>query len=93
MQLVDLYLNGETSGKEIADAYGIHPNMLYKWSREYTKEPGESFPGRGHLKPEDTEKRKQEREVADLRMQVEIFKKALAIFFWQIKRFYLPRRR
>lgn len=80
LQLVDLFLNGDTSGKEIADQYGIHPNMLYKWAREYSKEPEESFPGRGYLKTEDAEKRKQEREMADLRMQVEILKKALAIF-------------
>ncbi len=39
-----------------------------------------AFPGKGNLKPQDEENRRLKREIAELREENEIFKKAAAIF-------------
>ncbi|RPI54694.1 MAG: transposase [Deltaproteobacteria bacterium] len=54
--------------------------MLRTWKRKYREDPEGSFPGKGHLKPQDEEFRKLQKENANLREDREILKKALAIF-------------
>jgi transposase len=59
--------------------------MLGNWKREYLKDQGGSFPGKGHVRPEDEELLRLRRESADLREERDILKKALAIFSRQGK--------
>ena len=39
-----------------------------------------AFPGKGHMKPEQEELRRKDREIAKLKMERDILKKAIAYF-------------
>ena len=65
---------------EVARDLGIHVNLLYLWKRELSEDPEYAFPGHGNLKPSDEELRRLQRELADVREERDILKKALAIF-------------
>jgi transposase len=58
----------------------VHENVLRKWARELTADPGQAFPGHGHLKPEQLEIDRLRREVAKLKAERDILKKAAAFF-------------
>ena len=65
---------------EVARSLGIHENLLHIWKKQHLEDPAGSFPGKGHQKPEDEELRKLQKEIASLKEDKEILKKALAIF-------------
>jgi len=64
---------------DVAQALEIRPDMLRKWKRKLEQDGSGAFPGSGRLKPEDEELRRLRREVARLRMERDILKKAVAI--------------
>jgi transposase len=71
------------SGRTVADvarSLGVHENQLHKWKRQYREDPAGSFPGKGKVKPQEEELRRLQKENAELKMEREILKKALAIF-------------
>ena len=68
------------SVSQVALDFGIHENTIYKWMRQYSKDPKGAFPGKGRLKPQEEEYRKLKRENEILKEEREILKKALAIF-------------
>jgi transposase len=79
-EAVRLATDGGRKVAEVARSLGIHENLLHTWKRKYTEDPAGSFPGKGHLKPEDEELQKLQKENANLKEDREILKKALAIF-------------
>ncbi len=58
----------------------VHENVLRKWVREYGDDPSQSFPGKGQMKPEHLEVERLRREVAKLKAERDIQKKAAAYF-------------
>ncbi|CAH0340466.1 IS3 family transposase ISAtu4 [Rhizobium sp. CECT 9324] len=58
----------------------VHENVLRKWVREYGDDPSQSFPGKGQMKPEQLEIDRLRREVAKLKAERDILKKAAAYF-------------
>jgi len=64
----------------VARELGIHPNVLYRWRKEYLNDRVESFPGQGKMKASDEEVARLRREVAQLREERELLKKALVFF-------------
>ncbi len=58
----------------------LHENLLRKWVRELSADPQQAFPGHGQLKPEQLEIEKLRREVARLKAERDILKKAAAYF-------------
>ena len=58
----------------------IHENMLRRWVKELTADPAQAFPGHGQLKREQLEIERLRREVAKLRAERDILKKAAAFF-------------
>ena len=58
----------------------VHPNVLRKWAREMSVDPAQAFPGPGQMKPEQLEIERLKREVAKLRAERDILKKAAAFF-------------
>ncbi len=54
----------------------VHENMLRKWIREHGSDPVQSFPGHGQMKPEQLEIERLRREVAKLKAERDILKKA-----------------
>lgn len=69
------------SGKtitEIADNLGIKRELLSRWKKELADETKKAFTGKGN--PRDEEVARLKKEIADLRMERDILKKAMAIF-------------
>lgn len=58
----------------------VHENVLRKWVRELQADPQQAFPGKGVMKPEQAEIDRLKKEVAKLRMERDILKKAAAYF-------------
>lgn len=77
---VRLVLDGSRSVREVSRGLGINENLLYRWKKQFTEDPENSFPGKGHLKPEEEEIRRLKKELSDAREERDILKKAVAIF-------------
>ena len=58
----------------------VHENVLGKWVKEFAADPGQAFPGHGQMKPERLEIERFRREVAKLKAERDILKKAAAYF-------------
>ena len=58
----------------------VHENVLRKWVRELAADPKEAFPGKGVLKPKQADIERLKKEVAKLKMERDILKKAAAYF-------------
>lgn len=80
---VELYINSDKTGQEVAGDLGISPEALYKWKRRYLASSDDCFPGTGHRQPgtpTEEEIRRLKAEISDLKMERDILKKAAAIF-------------
>lgn len=80
IEAVRLSEESDVSVYDIARELGVHPNTLYKWRHQYLVDGEEAFPGHGNLKAGDDEVRQLRRELARVREEREILKKALAFF-------------
>ena len=58
----------------------LHENVLRKWVREASGDPQHAFPGHGQMKPEQQEIDRLRKEVAKLKAERDILKKAAAYF-------------
>ena len=65
---------------EVARNLGVKPNILTRWIREYKADQKYAFPGLGRMKEPEEELRQLRKELADVREERDILKKALAIF-------------
>jgi transposase-like protein len=63
-----------------AEDLGIHPTQLRNWVKALADDPEHSFPGQGQMKPEQSEIARLKREVAKLKAERDILKKAAAYF-------------
>lgn len=58
----------------------VHENVLRKWVRDVAADAQHAFPGHGQMKPEQAEIARLQKEVAKLKMERDILKKAAAYF-------------
>ena len=58
----------------------VAESVLRRWMRELAQDPSEAFPGNGVMKPEQAEIERLRKEVAKLKMERDILKKAAAYF-------------
>lgn len=65
---------------KLARELGIHPNTLYRWRRAYLEDGEGAFPGHGKLTPADEEIRRLRRELARVKEERDILKKATQFF-------------
>ena len=67
---------------EIAQELKIRPELLYRWRSEFALLDGKSFPGNGIKKmtEEESELAKLKKELAEVKMERDILKKAVGIF-------------
>jgi len=79
-ETVHLVLTRGMSVSQVSKDLEIRADLIYNWIRKYKSDPENSFPGKGHLKPEDEKMRKLERELADVKEERYILKKAISIF-------------
>ena len=68
--------------KEVAEEYGIDPQMLSSWRSQYKNHKEIAFPGNGKKMQTEAEKEisRLQKELADARMGRDILKKAISIF-------------
>ena len=59
---------------------GVHPTQLRSWVKQLADDPQHAFPGHGQMKPEQLEIAQLKREVARLKAERDILKKAAAYF-------------
>jgi transposase-like protein len=85
LNAIRLYLSSGRSYDQISDELGIPTGTLVTWIQAHKKDGGEAFPGKGHLKSSDTEMMDLRKELAIVREERDILKKALGIFSSQRK--------
>jgi transposase len=59
---------------------GVHQTVLRKWARDVVEDSVSAFPGHGQMKPEQQEIARLRKEVAKLKAERDILKKAAAYF-------------
>jgi transposase len=77
---VKLCLAGNQSFVKIAKNLGVPGATLHSWVKAHKKDGAEAFPGKGYLKPNDAEFSQLRKELASVREERDILKKALGIF-------------
>jgi len=77
---VNLYLKNNKSYDEVGEKLGIPGSTLASWVGSKKKDGAEAFPGKGRLKPSDEEIVQLRKELANVREERDILKKALGIF-------------
>ena len=80
VEAVKLVRNRGVSVAQAARDLGLHENVLRKWVRELSTDPVQAFPGHGQMKTEQAEIAALRKEVAKLKMERDILKKAAAWF-------------
>jgi len=80
LNAVKLYKESGKPCDEIAKNLGIPKSTLYTWAIEYETSGGEGFKGSGTPKPHNEELYCLRKELADVKMERDILKKAVAIF-------------
>jgi transposase len=68
----------DRTNTEIAAELGIQQDVLSRWKREYEKSKDKAFTGNGN--PVESELFQLRKELANVKMERDILKKALAIF-------------
>ena len=77
---INLYRESGKQMEEIARNLGIPKSTLYTWNQEYKTQGSEGFRGSGIAKPSNEEVVKLKKQLADITMERDILKKAVAIF-------------
>ncbi|MEN3748767.1 IS3 family transposase [Sphingomonas sp. HF-S3] len=76
LEAVKLVLERGVSAAQAARDLDVHANVLRKWIREAEGDPGSAFPGHGNLRPEQLEIERLRRELARMKAERDILKKA-----------------
>jgi transposase len=77
---VDLVVKKGMSASKVARDLGVHPNLIHVWRRRHFDDGDNAFVGKGHLHPKDANLKQLEKELAEVKEERDILKKALAIY-------------
>jgi len=80
LEAVRLVRERGVSVAQAARDLDVHVNVLRKWVKDFGADPIQAFPGQGQMKPEQLEIERLRREVAKLKAERDILKKAAAYF-------------
>lgn len=80
VEAVKLVRNRGVTMAQAARDLDLNVNLLRGWVRTFREDPTQAFPGVGQQKPDDVEVTQLRREVARLKMERDILKKAVAFF-------------
>ena len=80
LEAVRLVKERGVSVAQAARDLDLHENVLRKWLREVSADPQQACPGQGQMKPEQLEIARLRKEVAKLKAERDILKKAAAFF-------------
>ena len=77
--LIAELLKSGRSVKEVSQEYDLNDGMLRRWHREYEVKSGD-FSKKKELSVEELELKRLKKELADVKMERDILKKAVSIF-------------
>ena len=80
LEVLKMIQQSDRTIKSIAQELGIHPGIISRWRKEFREQEMDAFPGEGHQTPEDEEIRRLKKELADVKEERDILKKAVAFF-------------
>jgi transposase-like protein len=80
LEAVRLIKDRGVSYARASEDLGVHPTQLREWAKKFADDPQQPFPGHGQQKPEQQEIARLRREVAKLKAERDILKKAAAYF-------------
>lgn len=80
LEAVKLIKERGVSVAEASRDLGVHGTVLRNWVKAFAEDPKHSFPGNGRQSPEQAEITRLKREVAKLKAERDILKKAAAYF-------------
>ena len=78
VEAVRLIKERGVSVSQAAKDLNVDDNVLRRWVRELSADPVDAFPGLGKMRPEQEEIARLQKEVAKLKMERDILKKAAA---------------
>lgn len=78
--VVRMVLRGGESHHAVAREFELRPDMVQRWVRKAEEHPDDPFPGKGKQRDPAAELSKVRRELARVREERDILKKAIAIF-------------
>jgi transposase-like protein len=76
LEAVRLIKHRGVSYAQASKDLGVHPTQLRNWVKQLADDPQHAFPGHGQMKPEQLEIAQLKREVAKLKAERDILKKA-----------------
>ncbi len=76
--------NRGVSVAQTARDLDVHENVLRKWVKEFSSDPGQAFPGPGQIKPEQAEIDRLRKEIVRLRAERDILETATAWLDFQL---------
>jgi transposase len=80
LDAVRLTIEGGRKVAEVARDLGISENTLHNWRAHFKDHGTDAFPGKGRFTPAEDELRRLQRELANVKEERDILKKALGIF-------------
>ena len=80
LEAVRLIKDRGVSYVQASQDLNVHPSQLRDWVKKFSEDPQHAFPGHGQMKPEQLEIAQLKREVAKLKAERDILKKA-AVYF------------
>jgi len=80
LEAVRLIKERGVSYAQASQDLGVHVSQLRNWVKAFAEDPQHAFPGHGLMKPEQEEIARLRREVAKLKAERDILKKAAAYF-------------
>ena len=80
LETIELAKTSNKTDTQLEQDLGLSRGCLYNWRNQLEQAGAQAFPGKGKLKPDDEYTRRLERELALVRQERDILKKALAIF-------------
>ena len=80
LEAVRLIKDRGVSYVQASQDLNVHPSQLRDWVKKLSEDPQHAVPGHGQMKPEQLEIVRLKREVAKLKAERDILKKAAAYF-------------
>ena len=80
LEAVKLVVEQERTVGDVAESLGVGRGVLQRWKSQLKSEGALAFPGNGNLSATDEEVRRLKKELAQVRQERDILKKATAYF-------------
>lgn len=80
LEVVEYFSSQDQSARKIAEHFGVPIKTFYSWVKEYKENGANSFRGKGIVKASNEELVALRKELANVKEERDILKKAVAIF-------------